>query len=46
VLSEVTATARHLDRKQVANGPVPGRLSAALHGEQVRKISRIGLWSA
>lgn len=34
-LLEVMATARHLERVQVVNGLVPGRLTAALRGEHV-----------
>lgn len=34
-LLDVMATARHIDRVQVINGLVPGRLTAALRGEHV-----------
>ncbi|MQY50791.1 molybdenum storage protein subunit alpha [Rhodocyclus tenuis] len=34
-LLEVMATARHIERVQVVNGLVPGRLTAALRGEHV-----------
>ena len=34
-LVEVMATARHLERVQIVNGLVPGRLTAALRGEHV-----------
>ena len=35
---EVMATARHIERVQVVNGLVPGRLTAALRGEHVGTI--------
>lgn len=41
-LLEVMATARHLERVQVVNGLVPGRLTAALRGEHVGTIVRTG----
>jgi molybdenum storage protein len=41
-LLEVMATARHLQRVQVVNGLVPGRLTAALRGEHVGTIIRTG----
>jgi molybdenum storage protein len=41
-LLEVMATARHLDRVQIVNGLVPGRLTAALRGEHVGTIIRTG----
>src|ERR1700723_744013 len=41
-LVEVMATARHLERLQVVNGLVPGRLTAALRGEHVGTIIRTG----
>ena len=41
-LLEVMATARHIDRVQVVNGLVPGRLTAALRGQHVGSIVRIG----
>lgn len=34
-LVEVMGTARHIERVQVVNGLVPGRLTAALRGEHV-----------
>ncbi|MFG1321013.1 amino acid kinase family protein [Xanthobacter autotrophicus] len=37
-LLEVMATARHIERVQVVNGLVPGRLTAALRGEHVGTI--------
>ena len=42
VLLEVMATARHLQRVQVINGLVPGRLTAALRGEHVGTIIHTG----
>jgi len=41
-LLEVMASARHLERVQVVNGLVPGRLTAALRGEHVGTIIRTG----
>jgi molybdenum storage protein len=41
-LVEVMATARHLERVQIVNGLVPGRLTAALRGEHVGTIIRTG----
>ena len=41
-LIEVMATARHLERVQVINGLVPGRLTAALRGEHVGTIIHTG----
>ena len=41
-LLEVMATARHLERVQLVNGLVPGRLTAALRGEHVGTIVRTG----
>jgi len=41
-LLEVMATARHIDRVQIVNGLVPGRLTAALRGEHVGTIVRTG----
>lgn len=41
-LLEVMATARHLERVQVVNGLVPGRLTAALRGEHVGTIVHTG----
>ena len=37
-LLEVMATARHIERVQVVNGLVPGRITAALRGEHVGTI--------
>jgi len=45
-LLEVMATARHLERVQVVNGLVPGRLTAALRGEHVGTIIRTGVRAA
>jgi molybdenum storage protein len=45
-LLEVMGTARHLERVQVVNGLVPGRLTAALRGEHVGSIVRTGAHSA
>jgi len=39
---EVMATARHIQRVQIVNGLVPGRLTAALRGEHVGTIIRTG----
>src|SRR3954451_21098070 len=41
-LLEVMATARHLDRVQIVNGLVRGRLTAALRGDHVGTIIRSG----
>lgn len=41
-LLEVMANARHLERVQVINGLVPGRLTAALRGEHVGTLIRTG----
>lgn len=41
-LLEVMANARHIERVQVVNGLVPGRLTAALRGEHVGTIIRTG----
>lgn len=41
-LIEVMATARHIERVQVVNGLVPGRLTAALRGEHVGTIIHTG----
>jgi molybdenum storage protein len=41
-LLEVMATARHIERVQLVNGLVPGRLTAALRGEHVGTIIRTG----
>jgi molybdenum storage protein len=45
-LLEVMATARHLQRVQVINGLVPGRLTAALRGEHVGTIINTGARAA
>jgi molybdenum storage protein len=42
-LIEVMATARHLERVQIVNGLVPGRLTAALRGEHVGTVIHTGL---
>jgi molybdenum storage protein len=39
---EVMATARHIERVQVVNGLVQGRLTAALRGEHVGTIIHTG----
>lgn len=41
-LLEVMATARHIDKVQIINGLVPGRLTAALRGEHVGTLIRTG----
>jgi len=41
-LLEVMSTARHIERVQVVNGLVQGRLTAALRGEHVGTIIRTG----
>lgn len=41
-LLEVMANARHLERVQVINGLVPGRLTAALRGEHVGTLIHTG----
>lgn len=41
-LPEVMANARHLERVQIINGLVPGRLTAALRGEHVGTLIRTG----
>ena len=41
-LLDIMATARHLERVQVVNGLVPGRLTAALRGEHVGTIIKTG----
>jgi molybdenum storage protein len=41
-LVEVMAAARHIERVQVVNGLVPGRLTAALRGAHVGTIIRTG----
>jgi molybdenum storage protein len=45
-LLEVMATARHLERVQIVNGLVPGRLTAALRGQHVGSIIHTGARSA
>ncbi len=45
-LLDVMATARHIERVQVVNGLVPGRLTAALRGEHVGTIVHTGACSA
>jgi len=42
-LLEVMANARHLERVQIVNGLVPGRLTAALRGEHVGTVLHTGL---
>ena len=44
-LLEVMANARHIERVQVVNGLVPGRLTAALRGEHVGTIIHTGAGS-
>ncbi len=39
---EVMATARHIERVQIVNGLVPGRLTAALRGEHVGTLVHTG----
>jgi molybdenum storage protein len=41
-LLEVMANARHIERVQVVNGLVPGRLTAALRGQHVGSIVHTG----
>jgi molybdenum storage protein len=41
-LVDVMATARHIERVQIINGLVPGRLTAALRGEHVGTIIHTG----
>lgn len=41
-LVEVMANARHIERVQIVNGLVPGRLTAALRGEHVGTIIHTG----
>ena len=41
-LPEIMANARHIERVQIVNGLVPGRLTAALRGEHVGTIIRTG----
>jgi molybdenum storage protein len=36
------ATARHIERVQIVNGLVPGRLTVALRGEHVGTMIRTG----
>ena len=42
-LLDVMATARHIERIQVVNGLVPGRLTAALRGEHIGTIIHTGV---
>jgi molybdenum storage protein len=41
-LIEVMATARHIERVQILNGLVPGRITAAMRGEHVGTIIHTG----
>ena len=41
-LPEVMATARHIERVQIVNGLVPGRITAALRGEHVGTLIHTG----
>ena len=41
-LLDIMANARHLERVQVVNGLVPGRVTAALRGEHVGTIIKTG----
>jgi molybdenum storage protein len=41
-LLEIMATARHIERVQIVNGLVPGRLTAALRGAHVGTIIKTG----
>ncbi len=41
-LLDIMANARHLERVQIVNGLVPGRLTAALRGEHVGTIIKTG----
>jgi molybdenum storage protein len=41
-LLEVMVNARHIDRVQVVNGLIPGRLTAALRGQHVGSIIHTG----
>ena len=45
-LLEVMATARHIERVQIINGLVPGRLTASLRGEHVGTIIHTGARAA
>jgi len=45
-LLEVMANARHIERVQIVNGLVPGRLTAALRGQHVGSIVRTGACTA
>jgi molybdenum storage protein len=45
-LLEVMATARHIERVQVVNGLVPGRLTDALRGQHVGSIIHTGARAA
>jgi molybdenum storage protein len=42
VLLELMATARHIEKVQLVNGRVPGRLTAAMRGEHVGTIIHTG----
>jgi len=41
-LPEVMATARHIERVQIVNGLVPGRITAAMRGEHVGTLIHTG----
>ena len=41
-LLDIMANARHLERVQVVNGLIPGRLTSALRGEHVGTIIKTG----
>jgi molybdenum storage protein len=41
-LLDIMGVARHLERVQIVNGLVPGRLTAALRGEHVGTIIKTG----
>jgi len=45
-LLEVMATARHIERVQLVNGLVPGRLTGALRGQHVGSIIHTGTRAA
>lgn len=45
-LVEIMANARHLEKVQIVNGLVPGRLTAALRGEHVGTVIHTGARSA
>jgi molybdenum storage protein len=46
VLLELMATARHIEKVQLINGRVPGRLTAAMRGEHVGTIIHTGARAA